>query len=419
MKKRPSVLLTTAEMGCKPNAIQLSRVARYLRVNDIPLAESYDDADFVLVNTCGFDVEHERITLDAIDEMFRRKRPDAKVLSAGCLNVINRSVLEERFPDLTILESFETLDELLQAGVPFDRIQGAWLDEELMERFVQRGGNQTLRVQLSVRYARMLARAADRFGTSHLDRLHFRQILEEFTQENKVFVQIGSGCVGRCNYCVIKKVKDAPVSREPDAILQDIRQSLKPGRVVNLVADDCGSYGVDSGSSLFDLVQRIGQEFPGLPLDLCYVNPFWLQRYPEEYLEMFGTARIHSANLSIQSGNQRLVTFMNRHYDVAFVLELLQRLREVSPSTMFWTHFLVNHPTETWPEFLDTLRISSRFDMYYTFIYSHREGTVSSRMDNENPDALGWLKKKLLYLRLTGRLLNFGAGAILTAGAGS
>jgi tRNA A37 methylthiotransferase MiaB len=400
------VFLITAEVGCKPNAIYLSRVARYLRANVIPISDSLESSRFVVVNTCGFDDEHEGITLDAIADAFRRKRPEATILSMGCLNVINRAVLEERFPELVFVDKGEDLDRALGATTPFDTVSEAYLDESLIPRISVRGGNQTLRVRSAVGYGRFMLELHRRLGSPHLEDVHFRQVFEEITRARTCFVQIGSGCVGRCSYCIIKKAKGGPASRAIAQILHDIEAGHRDGEAVNLVADDCGSYGVDTGDSLFDLVAAISERFPDLPLDLCYVNPFWLVRQTDQYLAMFRDARIRSVNVSMQSGSDRVLKKMNRQYRVEQVTGLLAEIRGVSPQTMLWTHFLVNFPSETWGEYRQTLALSDHFDMYYTYVYSRREGTPSARMTSDTSYRLGRLKKELLYLRLASRIFS-------------
>ena len=154
------------------------------------------------------------------------------------------------------------------------------------------------------------------------------------------------------------------------------------------------------------LVAAISERFPDLPLDLCYVNPFWLVRQTDQYLAMFRDARIRSVNVSMQSGSDRVLKKMNRQYRVEQVTGLLAEIRGVSPQTMLWTHFLVNFPSETWGEYRQTLALSDHFDMYYTYVYSRREGTPSARMTSDTSYRLGRLKKELLYLRLASRIFS-------------
>jgi tRNA A37 methylthiotransferase MiaB len=163
-----------------------------------------------------------------------------------------------------------------------------------------------------------------------------------------------------------------------------------------LVADDCGSYGCDIGLSLPFLLRKIHEAYPELTIDLNYVNPAWLERQEEEFLKIFEEIRIGSVNVSIQSGSNRIIRKMNREYNIRHTRNMIERLMEISPPTHFWTHCIVGFPGETWLDFLKTLRLVHRLHFVYTFAYSDRTGTESSRMPSKNAKSTILVRKILI-----------------------
>ena len=80
------------------------------------MSKNVEEADIIIVNTCGSNENYERQTCELLGDHFSKKRPDAKVVSVGCLNIINRELLEQRFKELNIIDDFEKLDELVEAN---------------------------------------------------------------------------------------------------------------------------------------------------------------------------------------------------------------------------------------------------------------------------------------------------------------
>jgi len=400
------VYVASADILCKQNSILSSHLIKHFSENGLVITDVMADADLIIVNTCGFDDEHEEICRDLYGSALEGRSPDARVVSVGCLNAINRGLIEEQFPEVTIVDDDEGFDAIVGAGRPLRETRGRYMDGESMAAVADQGGSFPLRGRAAIRFGELAAGAFGVVRRAAVDAAHIEQIIDEVNHRNKFYVEIGSGCIGTCAYCIIKKAKGAPRSRPADAIIEDIRRGRREGQVINLVADDCASYGVDIGTDLFTVVDRIGAELPGVPSDFCYLNPYWLDRDPERYLDMIRKHRINSMNVSLQSGAQRVVEAMDRRYDVAKVLRLIEQIREISPTTMIWAHFLLGYPTETWREYWATVRASRSFDFFYGFAYSPREGTRSAELARNVPSGVRRLRKTLLFALHGRRMLT-------------
>ena len=408
-KRSQRVFIYAACIYCKPSEVLSSRLVGYLHRNGHEVVSELRRADFVFVNSCGYDDVHERISLQLYRAAFREKTPAAQVVAVGCLNRIDPDLLLREFPGLVLVDDFEQLDAWFLTAVPARAMREAICDEDLyphIHYLEEPEETESLRTRAFSATAQIGSALERRLGTSRLAPLHLDQILDHASYKSKLSVQIGSGCVGACSYCVIKKAKGAPMSRPIEDILADVERHHLGKQLIQLVADDCGSFGVDTGETLFDLVGALQERFPGLPLNLTYVNPSWLQRHPEEYLRMFTDAHIASANISMQSGSDRILDRMSRRYEADAVLRLVDRIQQVSPQTMVYTHLLLGFPTESWHDFRLTARAARHFHYLTCFLYSPRRGSAAADLPDDVPHAVKVARKRIIHSLYVGRLLR-------------
>jgi tRNA A37 methylthiotransferase MiaB len=397
------IFVDSSDLVCKPNAANTSRVADYVRENGCTITTDVGEADVIVVNTCGFTKWCEIETSNIIREHFRRKKPDAKVVSIGCLNIINRQLLASSFPELVIVDDFGKLDVLIGAAVAYEDYRHSAYDLKLFDIVKDRYQHPLLK-NSSVWGARLLERLTRGFASKKVQELHIPQVIEEIDRTKKTYVLIGRGCRNRCSYCIIKKAQGEPKSRRSEDIIADIRNKYTSEHAFVLVADDCASYGVDIGETFLGLVDRIVAEFPGIKIDIGYINPVWFHRQADEYMEMFAKGRINNVNISLQSGSDRIIAKMNRKYEVGYLLNFIDRLKKVSPGTMVWTHAIVGFPSETWKDFFATLRALDHFHYYNVYVFSPREGTPAADMGNRIPAPIAEIRARLAYSRLMQRV---------------
>ena len=382
------ICLVSANKRCHSNSIISSRLFNYLAANGHSIVENAGEADLLIVNTCGsMEITHE-FSKGLFKEALKDRKPGARVVCAGCLGLIAPELFMAEFGDVIIIKDNSELDALIGAAVPYNSLKEAFYDESLYPK-VGRD---------PVFFARLLARAAGAFfgGREGGGKGHFSQKVAAVCHTGKLHVQIGSGCAGNCSFCVIKLAKGAPVSRPAGDIIRDIKKIYRKDYAVHLVGDDCGSYGLDSGGDLFGLVSAISGEIPGVPLDIRYVNPVWLEKFPAEYLKMFKENRINSVNICMQSGSDRIISLMNRKYRAAAILEFVDELKKVSPRTLIRSHFIKGFPTETWGDFRDTLRAAGHFHFHNSYVYSAIRGARSYGMRDDVPFPVKALRRALL-----------------------
>jgi tRNA A37 methylthiotransferase MiaB len=400
-QEKLKIFIDSSDALCKPNSIGVSKIADYVKENKHILTKNIVEADIIIVNTCGFDEKYEKQTCDLLQNHFRNKKPDAKVVSVGCLNIINRELLEKRFPDLNIVNDFKKLDEIIEAETPYDKLKNAYFDNSIFD-FVKLKYPQPVFVGLCIEGAKVFNSMIENSNSRKIENLHIPQIIDEIDrdQTKKIFVLIGRGCANKCSYCIIKKAQGDPKSRKIEDILADIGKTYSEGKVLALVGDDCASWGVERGESFIELIDKIYEKFPGIPIDITYINPVFLQKYPNEYLDMFKKGNINSVNISLQSGSDRIIKLMNRKYEVSHIIDVVDEFRRVSPKTMIWAHSLVGFPSETWKEFYMTLKALDHFHFFYAFPFSPRKGTKAAQFEGQLPPSICELRAKMAYARL-------------------
>jgi len=403
------VFLYAACLHCKPSEVLSSQLIDYLRRNGHELVDTLAEADLIVVNTCGYDDPHERISMQLFAKAYSGRSPRARVVSIGCLNRIDSELLLAAYPDLDLVDDLEQLDAALARTTPASEIREAVCDATLyrdIHYLTEPEDTESVRTRAFFAAAKTVARVSRRLDSERLARLHLDSILEHSSYQSKLSVQIGSGCAGRCSYCVIKRAKGQPRSRPIADIVADVEARRGSNRLLQLVADDCGSFGADTGETLFDLVDALARRFPDLPLNLTYVNPSWLDGQADAYLTMFTRARISSVNLSLQSGSDRLLREMNRHYAAGDVVRFIDRLAEVSPGTMVYTHLLLGFPGETWSDFWQTARAARPFHYITCFLYTPRKGTPAYSLRDDVPHAVKVLRKRIIHSMYVGRIVG-------------
>lgn len=401
--KALKICLVSANKRCHSNSIISSRLFNYFAANGHSAVENSGEADLLLVNTCGsMEITHE-FSKGLFKEALKDRKPGARVVCVGCLGLIEPELFRAEFGDVAVIKDYSELDALIGAAIPYASLSEALYDESLypkvgrdpvlFARLLARAAEALLVATTCSRYCAALLRPGlrGRGGDGH-----FSQKVAAVRHGGKLHVQIGSGCAGNCSFCVIKLAKGAPVSRPAGDILRDIKKIYRKDCEVHLVGDDCGSYGQDNGGDLFGLVSAIGREIPEVSLDIRYVNPVWLEKYPAEYLKMFKENRINSVNICMQSGSDRIISLMNRRYRAAKVLGLVDELKKVSPRTLVRSHFIVGFPTETWGDFRETLRAAGHFHFHNSYVYSAIRGARSYEMRDDVPYAVKTFRRAVL-----------------------
>ena len=206
----------------------------------------------------------------------------------------------------------------------------------------------------------------------------------------KAFVTIMYGCNNFCTYCIVPYVRGRERSRKSEDIVNEIKELVANGyKEVTLLGQNVNSYGkgLEESMTFADLLRKIN-EIDGLerirfmsshPKDLT-LDVIYAIRDCDKVCE-----QIH---LPIQSGSDRLLKEMNRHYTREQYLELAKVIRSEIPDVTFSTDIIVGFPGETEEDVNDTIELIKevRFDAAFTYLYSRRNHTPADKMENQISD---------------------------------
>ena len=340
-------------LGCQMNAHDSETIAGMLDEMGMTPAESREQADLVLYNTCCV-----------------RENAENKALG----NVIWLKELKALKPDLII------------------GVGGCMMQEEGM-------GEKVRKMYPFVDLA---------FGTHNMYRLPellYKVICEkqraiEITREDggiceglpvhrrnnfSAYINIMYGCNNYCSYCIVPYVRGRERSRDMDKIVEEAKTLADSGvQEIMLLGQNVNSY-MGGGAHFAELLYRLDQ------LDIPRVR--FMTSHPkdisDELIACFGELRhlCRQLHLPVQAGNNRILSQMNRRYTREQYLDKVRALRAVCPDVGLTSDVIVGFPGETLEEFEDTVSLIDevRYDAAYTFIYSPRPGTRAANMPDDTP----------------------------------
>ena len=202
----------------------------------------------------------------------------------------------------------------------------------------------------------------------------------------RAWVSIMYGCNNFCSYCIVPYVRGRERSREPERILEEVRQLAAEGyKEITLLGQNVNSYGkdLDTPWDFADLLSELDK------IEGDYLLRFMSSQPKDASYKLFDTmARCkHVAkqlHLPVQSGCDRVLRAMNRPYDKAKYLELITYARKVMPELVLTSDVIIGFPGETEAEAMETVALVEqvRFDALFTFIFSPRPGTPAAKMDD-------------------------------------
>lgn len=203
-------------------------------------------------------------------------------------------------------------------------------------------------------------------------------------------VNIMYGCNNFCSYCIVPYVRGRERSRNPEDIIDEIKQLVANGVVeIMLLGQNVNSYGktLENPITFAQLLQRI-EDIEGLKrIRFMTSHPKDLS---DELIEVMAKSKkiCKQMHLPLQSGSSRLLKIMNRHYNKEQYLTLVEKLRKEIPDIGITTDIIVGFPGETEEDFEETLDVAEKaqYDSAFTFIYSKRSGTPAAKMPDQVPE---------------------------------
>ncbi|MCI8478341.1 MAG: tRNA (N6-isopentenyl adenosine(37)-C2)-methylthiotransferase MiaB [Oscillospiraceae bacterium] len=354
--------------GCQQNEADSERLRGYLAQMGYGFTQEEAAADVIVINTCAIREHAEQRVLGNVGALVHTKRdnPNQVICLCGCM-------AQEPHVAEKIKRSYRQVDLVFGP-------HALWRFPELLCRCLT-GRERIFDLE-------------DEPGSIAEGIPVVRQ------NQVKAWVSIMYGCNNFCSYCIVPYVRGRERSREPQAVLDEIRGLVQAGyRDITLLGQNVNSYGKDLEKPMtFAALLTAASEIPGDFL-LRFMTSHPKDASPALFEVMANSPKVAPClHLPFQSGNDRVLQAMNRGYTRGGYLEKIAALRAAIPDIVLTSDVIVGFPGETEKEFEDTLRLVEEvgFDALFTFLYSPRVGTPAARL----PDPVGKAEKSAWFQRL-------------------
>lgn len=360
-------------LGCPKALVDSERILTQLRVEGYEVASSYEGADTVIVNTCGFITPAVEESLNAIGEALDAT---GKVIVTGCLGERPEKI-RERHPKVAAITGSEAVDDVMghvRELLPLDQNAFTGL--------------------LPVAAAGMRPEVAPvRENTRHGD--VFAPSVK-LTPRHYAYLKIAEGCNHTCAFCIIPKLRGKQVSRDAGAVLYEAFRLAAGGtKELIVISQDTSAYGVDIRyrdsefqgqqvrAHLTDLAEYLGEM--GVWVRMHYVYPY---PHVEKVVELMGQGKILPyLDVPLQHASPRILKLMRRP-GAGKQLDTIKRWRELCPDITIRSTFIVGFPGETEAEFQELLTFleEARLDRVGAFPYSDVDEADAADLPDHVPE---------------------------------
>lgn len=318
-------------------------------------AESESEADIIIVNTCVVRKTAEQRAMGHLNHIKKQKIDRGALLGcAGCLSSIGGKKLSKLIPHLDFIITPQDIDSVVE--------------------IINRARN-------------------ERYVSEFQEQDFFPDNVHNVRKENfRAWISIMKGCDNYCSYCIVPFTRGRERSRPEQEIISEIKTVVADGaREIVLLGQNVNSYGPDPGHSFPSLIRKVNS-MPG---------DFWIRfmtSQPRDFTDDLVEAIASSDRVSrhihlpLQSGSDRILSIMNRHYTLSDYRKIIALIREKLPGISITTDIIVGFPGETEEDFQETISAINefRFDGFFGFIYSDRPGTKACDL----PEKLSEEEKK-------------------------
>ncbi|MEW6616234.1 MAG: 30S ribosomal protein S12 methylthiotransferase RimO [Thermodesulfobacteriota bacterium] len=366
MKTKERVSLVS--LGCPKNLVDTEVILGLLIENGYRISQKEEEAEIIIVNTCGFIKEAKEESIETVLELAElKKKGNCRLLVVtGCLPQRYQDVLAEELAEADIFigtgefqRVVEILDEVKGSANPLKSYIG-------VPEFIYT--DKTPRVNTFADYS--------------------------------AYVKIAEGCSNSCSYCVIGKIRGKFRSRPLDHIINEVKNLVRMGvKEINLIGQDTTLYGRDLNpvTDLEELLRRLSKVDKLEWIRILYAHP---AHFTEGLVKVIKEEEkvCNYIDLPIQHINDKILEAMNRKTKGTFIRKLIERLRREVPNICIRTSLIVGFPGETDEQFEELLRFVKdiEFDRLGAFEYSREEGTLASAF----PDQISKKIKTKRYRRL-------------------
>ena len=364
-------------LGCSKNLIDTEVAIGMFKENKYKIVNNPEEADILVINTCGFIESAKEEAINTILEMAGYKNQRCKYLIVmGCLVQRYYKDLIQALPEVDLFIKIDEYDKM------WDKI------EDLIQRnIVEKSKKKTRKKILEIK---------------PLPMPKFNEFMERVvtTGTNYAYLKIGEGCSNKCTYCAIPYIRGPFISRKMEEILEEAKMLAEKGiKEIIVIAQDTTKYGMDiyGEGKLPELLQNLS-EINGIE----WIR--FLYSYPEGITdELIETVANNPKiakyfDIPIQHISNSILKKMNRKTSKEEIEKLIQKIRKRIPEVTLRTSLIVGFPGETennFNELYEFVKIA-KFDKLGVFMYSKEEGTPAAKL----PEQIHGNTKKARYNKI-------------------
>lgn len=361
--------ISVVTLGCSKNEIDSELMMSVLKNNNYLEANSLDDADIIIVNTCGFIEKAKEESIETIWEMSRYKS------EGRCKYLILAGCLAERYSK-ELMDEISDIDAIIGTG-NIKEISSVIKDLKIKSQRIKKVGN------INVDYL------------EDVNRINF---------SNTEYVRISEGCDNFCTYCIIPKLRGKHRSRRIEDIIREVEYLATNGvKEIILIGQNTSDYGIDlySNYSLNLLLDKLNAIEGIVWIRVLYLYP---DNFTDDLIRSIRENKkvVKYVDIPLQHISNKVLKTMNRKTSKEDIKSLINKLRQEIPEIIIRTTFIVGFPGETdkdFDELYDFIK-EIKFDRLGVFTYSQEEDTPAYNLPDQVPEHIKETRKdKIMELQ--------------------
>lgn len=338
-------------LGCKVNQYESEYMSEVLKNAGFTIVSPNEDADYYIVNSCTVTATADQKTRQNVRK-FKRKHPNSVIILTGCM--------PQAFP--------ESAEELAEADIVLSNKN----NDDILGLINKYSTDKNRIIKIEKHHS------SDEFQSCKIN---------DFNERIRAFVKIEDGCDRFCSYCIIPMSRGRVRSKNPDDLRNEVETLGNHGiKEIVLVGINLSSYGKGKDFNIVDAVKICADNENICRVRLGSLEP---DHITDEVID--GLSKIEKFcpqfHISLQSGCDKTLKNMNRHYTAEEYKVLCQKLRTTFDDATITTDVMVGFTDESEEDFNESLEFVKdiEFEKVHVFPYSQREGTVASRRGDNIP----------------------------------
>lgn len=380
-KRKNAPTVAFVALGCPKNIVDSEKMLANIGQAGFVLSNDADDADIVVINTCGFIKPARDEAMEAITKAVRQKKMGnvKKVIVAGCLAQRMGADLAKKIDGIDAIAGLGARDDIAR----------------IINRTFARGAQKK----------RFYLKPVGKDIHDDTGRLLI-------TPRHTAYLRISEGCDRACSFCTVPAIRGPFRSKPPQQVIAEARELVENGAVeLIVIAQDSSYYGKDLGlmNGLAMLIKQLDKIEPLRWIRLMYLHPAGID---DVLIETIAGCKkvVNYIDMPVQHINNHILRAMQRGRTKAKIINLIEKLRAAMPDVALRTTLIMGFPGETnrqFEELLDFVRWA-RFDALGCFLFYAEEGTPAAKMPGQVREAVK--NERVERLMLTQQEIAFEKG---------